>query len=250
MPRVTPEIAAKIVTIYQSGQSTVATAEQTGVSRNTVDTILRKNGVQARKPHDARLSPLWKEVIQSNPAHVIERYKTGETLETISDDYGVSVWTAREFLMKNGVVMRSRGQLPPPTNDKGEAQCTHCAEWKPIADFYVNNQLKSGRDSICKVCISHKHRQITYKIDAAQYDKICQLQDNKCAICGATPESDRNYGNVHLCVDHDHKTGAIRKLACFSCNQGLGHYADSPALLRKAAAYLEAHQPVQAATEA
>jgi hypothetical protein len=56
-----------------------------------------------------------------------------------------------------------------------------------------------------------------------------------CSICG------REEPNRRLALDHDHRTGKLRGLLCHNCNQALGKFQDDPALLRKAAAYLEAH---------
>ena len=42
-------------------------------------------------------------------------------------------------------------------------------------------------------------------------------------------------------LDHCHTTGKIRGGLCHQCNTALGHMADSPIRLRKAAQYLEAH---------
>lgn len=53
-----------------------------------------------------------------------------------------------------------------------------------------------------------------------------------CAICGGT-----NNGRP-LVIDHDHTTNQIRALLCSTCNWGLGHFRDNPALLSKAAMYL------------
>jgi Recombination endonuclease VII len=42
-----------------------------------------------------------------------------------------------------------------------------------------------------------------------------------------------------LHVDHDHETGAIRGLLCFSCNQVLGSFREQYALFQRAADYLD-----------
>jgi len=62
---------------------------------------------------------------------------------------------------------------------------------------------------------------------------MLQVQGGVCAICGNPPKTRR------LDVDHDHKTGVIRGLLCFTCNHHLlGKYA-TVAKLRAAADYLE-----------
>jgi hypothetical protein len=40
-------------------------------------------------------------------------------------------------------------------------------------------------------------------------------------------------------VEHDHKTGRVRGVACWACNTLLGKASDNPTRLRQAADYLE-----------
>lgn len=69
-----------------------------------------------------------------------------------------------------------------------------------------------------------------YGIDSGSYDTLRSEQDNKCVICGIEKDV--------LCVDHNHKTGAIRGLLCFNCNKGLGMFRDSSECLIRAAKYI------------
>jgi len=76
-----------------------------------------------------------------------------------------------------------------------------------------------------------------YGITLEQYALMLALQGGVCAICGREPNP-----NISLHVDHDHVTGAIRRLICFRCNQALGAFGENADLLRAAAAYLELHE--------
>lgn len=77
-----------------------------------------------------------------------------------------------------------------------------------------------------------------FGITPEQYDEMLAAQGGVCALCGRTPRDD-----ISLHVDHDHRTGVIRKLLCFQCNNALGDLGDDPDLLRAAADYLDAHDP-------
>jgi hypothetical protein len=70
----------------------------------------------------------------------------------------------------------------------------------------------------------------SYGITEAQYLEMYQQQQGRCAICGC--EKDK------LFVDHDHKTGKVRKLLCHQCNTGIGYLQDDWSLIRKAANYV------------
>lgn len=71
------------------------------------------------------------------------------------------------------------------------------------------------------------------RIYADEYDRRLNEQGGGCAICGVFP------AERALAVDHDHNTGEVRGLLCFSCNTALGAFHDSVALLEAAIDYLE-----------
>lgn len=97
-------------------------------------------------------------------------------------------------------------------------------EWylKSQRERYKNNP-KKYRDGRLKYC---------FGITLEKYNNMLEQQKHKCLIC----EVD-NSTTLH--VDHCHETGAVRGLLCSNCNTSLGGFKDDPALLRKAAEYLE-----------
>ena len=79
------------------------------------------------------------------------------------------------------------------------------------------------------------------------YDKYKQLVEEQGGVCAICKQKETFLHHMtktvaNLAVDHCHKTGKIRGLLCHKCNHGLGKFGDDPALLRLAAAYLEANQ--------
>lgn len=119
--------------------------------------------------------------------------------------------------------------------------CKRCNEAKSLNEFYKN----LTKESRCKKCVSEL-RKIEYQqnrqkhierarlrrlkfperikdgklkqafgIEYGTYDKMSAEQNGKCFICKKIPN-----GRLH--VDHNHKTGKIRKLLCAACNTSLG----------------------------
>jgi hypothetical protein len=82
-----------------------------------------------------------------------------------------------------------------------------------------------------------------YKISVEEYDAMLTAQDSVCACCKcAETRTVKGTGKIKtLAVDHCHATGKVRGLLCGRCNQGMGHFKDSPALLRAAITYLESY---------
>ncbi|MGV0949375.1 MAG: endonuclease domain-containing protein [Azonexus sp.] len=58
----------------------------------------------------------------------------------------------------------------------------------------------------------------------------------ECGICGVAP------GVRAHARDHNHATGQKRGRLCLSCNVALGHFRDSPELLKAAVAYLRKYE--------
>jgi hypothetical protein len=89
--------------------------------------------------------------------------------------------------------------------------------------------LKDWRDNHVEQQKQYR-RTLRYGISSEAQEQLLQEQRGVCAICGL----DKPLG-----IDHDHDTGIVRGWLCYSCNTILGHAADDPERLRKAAQYLE-----------
>lgn len=89
---------------------------------------------------------------------------------------------------------------------------------------------------------SPKHREKHYKrkygITPADYDAMLTAQGGTCALCDATPETQRAKYTTYFHVDHCHDTGRVRGLLCGEHNLMIGRFNDDPVLLRKAADYI------------
>lgn len=84
----------------------------------------------------------------------------------------------------------------------------------------------------------------TYGITLAEFDAMLAAQGGGCAICGAKDGHPHPITGekVALAMDHDKLTGRNRAILCHPHNRGLGLFNHDPALLRAAAAYIEAHE--------
>jgi hypothetical protein len=78
----------------------------------------------------------------------------------------------------------------------------------------------------------------TYGITEAQYERLLAAHDGACWICGKPPK--KNGRRLH--VEHDHKTGKVRGLACWWCNGALHKVRDSATIARAVADYLESDE--------
>lgn len=131
--------------------------------------------------------------------------------------------------------------------------CKKCKIEKPLSEYYKTKDRKAGHKTICKECIKKEpltddrkrkmkeygrayHLNKKYNLTEEQYtDKLIE-QGHKCFICGI---DEQEVPMKRLVIDHCHETGKVRKLLCFNCNAGLGHFKDSIQNLTKAISYLD-----------
>lgn len=98
-------------------------------------------------------------------------------------------------------------------------------------DYYNNREgWKKTRENGWK---SRGIKNFTY----VEFEQMKLIQNNKCYLCGSKPSKNQN-----LHVDHNHKTGKVRKLLCNNCNNGIGKLKDSIDMLEKAVKYLKEHE--------
>jgi 5-methylcytosine-specific restriction endonuclease McrA len=78
-----------------------------------------------------------------------------------------------------------------------------------------------------------------YGITLDQKDEMMKAQNGLCYIC-KTPFDTTNHRRANTpIVDHDHKTGAVRKILCNRCNRAIGLFHDNSVILYSAANYIE-----------
>lgn len=150
--------------------------------------------------------------------------------------------------------------------------CSKCYLTKPKEDFYKSPGMKDGRRNDCISCCkearkgrykpeeaiqrarewnkanpdrvkANQRRRRAEKKEEIDFKHFCyrfnltseegltwlKLKGQPCLIC--SKESTE--------LDHDHETKTIRGWLCGNCNRGLGLFGDNPAVLRKAAIFLE-----------
>ena len=154
------------------------------------------------------------------------------------------------------------------------SRCSSCRRDLDIAMFYGDNSKTSGISSYCKSChseaskqrrenpewlakrnqgiqewkITHPDRVRSYNIKhkesnsmlvtREQYNEMMNAQEFKCAIC-----KDHQQDKARaFAVDHDHKTGLVRRLLCINCNLMLGQARERIDVLEAAIQYLKDHQ--------
>ena len=101
------------------------------------------------------------------------------------------------------------------------------------ADRYAELLRRRNASPEYKKALRESHLKRKYGLTLDDYHVMLEAQRGGCAICAA-PEPD----GQSLHVDHDHDTGAVRGLLCFTCNAGIGMFDHDIVLLSAAVQYL------------
>jgi len=88
--------------------------------------------------------------------------------------------------------------------------CLYCGAYKG----------DNNKNAYCRNCFNIKSATRKFGLTIADYYSMLEGQNHRCGIC----KIDRCSTGKNFCVDHDHKTGSVRGLLCYSCNIRLGWY--------------------------
>jgi len=153
----------------------------------------------------------------------------------------------KQSVKKRAEMNRSYWKTHDPYNENETKICRVCRKEYPKTKEYWYKHIRRGSGLSYECKLSHdkfmrdKNLRKRFGITLDQYNKMFEEQDGRCAICGKEETIIRHSDDVSLAVDHDHKTGKIRKLVCHSCNVGLGFFSDDVELLEKAIKYLKSN---------
>lgn len=150
----------------------------------------------------------------------------------IVDIVNVVSYYRHPYTMGNDMMIRGRGFYK---NTETHKFCPICKTNKPRKEFNKNKSKYDGLCSECRPCSKERNKVYNYGRyfdENIDYTLFTQKKDNVCSICGKSTVKS-------LAIDHDHNTGKIRGLLCFSCNVGLGHFKDDITLLEKAIEYIK-----------
>lgn len=157
-------------------------------------------------------------------------------------------------------VARSRGESVPSRLARSPASnipttCKQCGE--SFARQHIRKQrlcgpceLRDGRDRYYADHGTTLARARTYPYRRKyghhhqHFADMLVAQGMRCIVCQCELRSvggrskDESTDGIGV-VDHCHRTGDVRGIACFKCNAAFGFMGDDPARLRAAADYLE-----------
>lgn len=182
-------------------------------------------------------------------------YETGLSAAEVAKITGISAGSLLYRLPKLGFELRPKGWKPRLSETT--KICARCGKEKTVEKFRIYRYSKIDSRPLygwCKACdresrryydkrllqrdpkhkyaLRIKHR---YGLTRTQYNAMLDEQGDACYICRKRAE------DSPLVVDHDHKTGSVRKLLCRHCNLAIGYAVEDVEVLARMIVYLEQH---------
>lgn len=133
-------------------------------------------------------------------------------------------------------------KLPSDHFGRNARHCVTCGELKQPEQYHVvkHEKMAGGYQAYrtCKACEKERklksHLKNTYGISYEDFVSMNAEQKGCCYLCGRPPSGK----SERLVVDHNHKTGEVRKLLCVTCNVQLAKFEADPSFIYKIADYL------------
>lgn len=223
---------------YENGESLAALADACGLSSyRPVSDALRAAGVPIRPRggptgprHDHKYERKTVRCARSKCSVTFEVYPSS-TKKYCSQSCRYRSDEQYELAKRNMKWVHTLSNVDASTLT---ADCGMCGRVK-IRERRDKNRVHSDRPQYrCRLAEQARVWAREYGLSVEDIQQMLLDQGNSCGIC-----------QVHFSetfhVDHCHQTGAVRGLLCRSCNMGLGCLGDTLDDLRRAAAYLEAH---------
>ena len=138
---------------------------------------------------------------------------------------------------KDHYLVRLQDGLFSPNNYKWE-QHLRKRDDESFSEWY--KRKRENRISKFPLMESARNLKRKYNLSLDEYNQKLENQKFVCEICGKSETSldGRTGGTKRLAVDHDHKSGKIRGLLCWSCNTVIGKIGESLDLLDAMKTYI------------
>lgn len=132
------------------------------------------------------------------------------------------------------VVCESCGQEVRPSGYSRHLQ--RCVDW--VCEYPECTSRRRVTPRFCQDHYNIQKQVRKYGITIDQYLASMIDQQERCKICRETMVLRGLRSGKTACIDHDSKTGVFRGLLCHSCNVAIGHFADDPQRMTRAAEYV------------
>lgn len=128
-----------------------------------------------------------------------------------------------------GRTVRTRAAVPP-----GHQRRRRCCEAEPHADRGRGKTASGGWAGCCRTRRAQRDRGSRFlREHGLTRDGLRDRVARRHGICAICLEAEPEH------VDHVHRTGRVRGVACSNCNAALGQFKDQPDIMRRAADYVE-----------